>query len=115
MTEFGIYRPCVGIMLINRDGLVFIGRRRGKRPEQPRLAHEWQMPQGGIDPGEDPLHAAHRELREETNVARSSMLAEAPEWHSYDLPEEFSRKSWKGRFLWSTAKMVRLAVRRRRR
>jgi putative (di)nucleoside polyphosphate hydrolase len=88
-------------MLINRDGLVFIGRRRPKRnaSDQSRLGHEWQMPQGGIDPGEAPLQAALRELREETNVISASLLAESPEWHCYDLPEEFARKSWKGRFL----------------
>ena len=100
MTQFSNYRPCVGIMLINRAGLVFVGRRRGKKSaDQLRSAHEWQMPQGGIDAGEDPLRAALRELREETNVSTVSLLAEAPEWHCYDLPEEFSRKSWKGRFL----------------
>ncbi len=100
MTQFGNYRPCVGIMLINHNGLVFVGRRRAKKSaDQLRLAHEWQMPQGGIDPGEDPFRAALRELREETNVCSVSLLAEAPEWHSYDLPEEFSRKSWKGQFL----------------
>ena len=101
MTDFGNYRPCVGIMLINCDGLVFVGRRRPKKhlADQPRLSHEWQMPQGGIDPGEDPFQAALRELREETNVLSASLLAESPEWHSYDLPEQYARKSWKGRFL----------------
>ncbi|VTZ51512.1 RNA pyrophosphohydrolase [Methylocella tundrae] len=99
MTQFGNYRPCVGIMLLNRDGLVFVGRRRSKRPlEQPRVGHEWQMPQGGIDPGENPFDAAMRELREETNVYSASLLAESPDWYTYDLPEEYSRKSWKGRF-----------------
>ncbi len=98
MTQFENYRPCVGIMLLNRDGLVFVGRRRPKKPEQPRLGHEWQMPQGGIDPGEDPIRAALRELREETNVLSASLLAEAPDWYCYDLPEEHARKTWKGRF-----------------
>jgi putative (di)nucleoside polyphosphate hydrolase len=99
VTQFGNYRPCVGIMLLNHDGLVFVGRRRSKKaPDQPRLQHEWQMPQGGIDPGEDPLQAALRELREETNVFSASFLAESPEWYTYDLPSEYSTKSWKGRF-----------------
>ncbi|WP_180982508.1 RNA pyrophosphohydrolase [Methylocella silvestris] len=99
VTQFGNYRPCVGIMLLNRDGLVFVGRRRTKKPlEQPRIGHEWQMPQGGIDPGEDPFQAALREMREETNVASATLLSESPEWYTYDLPDEFSRKSWKGRF-----------------
>ena len=100
MTPAGIYRPCVGIMLINREGLVFVGRRRAKKPADPqRFSYEWQMPQGGIDPGEEPFQAAMRELREETNVFSASLLAETPDWHTYDLPEVFARKSWKGRFL----------------
>jgi len=98
--DFGLYRPCVGIMLVNQDGLVFVGRRRGKKiPEHLRTGHEWQMPQGGIDEGEDPYHAALRELREETNVSSASLLAESPDWLSYDLPPDLSRRSWKGRFL----------------
>ncbi|MEJ0094809.1 MAG: RNA pyrophosphohydrolase [Methylocella sp.] len=97
--QAGNYRPCVGIMLLNRDGLVFVGRRRKKNlPEHLRQGHEWQMPQGGIDVGEDPLQAALRELREETNVLSATLLAESPGWYTYDLPDEFSRKSWKGRF-----------------
>src|SRR5438309_9343773 len=61
------YRPCVGTMVLNRDGLVFIGR-RVEGPEHVDATHPWQMPQGGLDPGEDPLRAALRELREETNI-----------------------------------------------
>jgi len=99
--EFGNYRPCVGIMLLNKEGKVFIGRRRAKKPQlvnAVRSDHEWQMPQGGIDAGEEPYHAALRELAEETNVTSASFLAEAPEWLSYDLPTEFAKKSWRGRF-----------------
>lgn len=97
--DFGNYRPCVGIMLLNRDGLVFIGRRRSKKPgERPQAEHEWQMPQGGIDAGEEPYHAALREMLEETNVSSASLLAETQEWFSYDLPLEFAKKSWKGRY-----------------
>jgi len=86
-------------MLLNRNGLVFIGRRRNKRL-QGHIAtdHEWQMPQGGIDAGEDPYHAALRELLEETNVSSASFLAEAQDWLTYDLPVEFAKKSWKGRY-----------------
>ena len=92
------YRPCVGIMLLNPAGLVFVGRRRSKRiSDQLRQGYEWQMPQGGIDAGEDPYQAALRELREETNVSSTSFLAESPEWYSYDLPAD-AKKSWKGRF-----------------
>jgi putative (di)nucleoside polyphosphate hydrolase len=86
-------------MLFNRDGLVFVGRRRSKNaPEQRTPDYAWQMPQGGIDAGEDPWRAALRELREETNVFSVTLLAEAPEWHSYDLPDAFNKKAWKGRF-----------------
>jgi putative (di)nucleoside polyphosphate hydrolase len=86
-------------MLINRDGLVFVGRRRSKKQaERGRGDHEWQMPQGGIDAGEEPYHAALRELLEETNVSSVSLLAEAGEWLSYDLPAEFAKKSWRGRY-----------------
>ena len=81
------YRPCVGIMVLNRDGLVFIGRRRSEAgPEHVGGGYAWQMPQGGIDPGENPYRAALRELYEETNVRSVSLLAEAPDWYAYDLP-----------------------------
>jgi putative (di)nucleoside polyphosphate hydrolase len=77
------YRPCVGLMVLNRDGLAFIGRRIGG-PEHVDLTHAWQMPQGGIDPGEEPWLAAVRELREETNirsVERIAIWAKAAESH----------------------------------
>jgi putative (di)nucleoside polyphosphate hydrolase len=95
----GQYRPCVGIMLLNQQGLVFIGKRRIKRPSEALGdAHLWQMPQGGIDPGEDPFPAALRELREETNITSVEKLAEAPEWYTYDLPVDASKKAWRGRY-----------------
>ena len=73
------YRPCVGVMVLNRDGLVFIGRRT-EGPEHVDLTHVWQMPQGGIDKGEDPWPAALRELHEETNIRSVEKLAEVPDW-----------------------------------
>ena len=92
------YRACVGIMLFNRSGLVFVGRRRKENiPERLRQGYEWQMPQGGIDAGEDPYQAALRELREETNVSSTTFLAESPDWYCYDLPSDGWRKS-RGRF-----------------
>ena len=94
-----VYRPCVGVMLINPAGLVFVGRRRNKRlVEHVAPGHEWQMPQGGIDPGEDPYAACLRELHEETNVRSVSLIAEAPDWYTYDLPYDVAKKSWRGRF-----------------
>lgn len=93
------YRPCVGIMLFNRDGLVFLGRRRRENiPERLRQGYEWQMPQGGIDAGEEPFDAALRELREETNVSSAALLAESPEWYSYDLPNGAMKKCSRGRY-----------------
>ena len=103
------YRPCVGVMLVNAEGLVFIGRRRNKRqPEHVAPGHEWQMPQGGIDAGEDPYVAALRELHEETNVRSVSMIAEAPDWYSYDLPNDVARKSWRGGYRGQTQKWFAL-------
>ncbi|MCC2975751.1 RNA pyrophosphohydrolase [Sphingomonas sp. PL-96] len=88
------YRPCAGVMLINRDGRVFVGQRIDSTLEA------WQMPQGGIDPGEDALEAALRELREETGVQRDkvSLIGEAPEELTYDLPDDMIGKVWGGRY-----------------
>ena len=103
------YRPCVGVMLVNAQGLVFIGRRRNKRqPEHVAPGHEWQMPQGGIDPGEQPYAAALRELREETNVRSVELIAEAPDWYSYDLPQDVAKKAWRGGYRGQTQKWFAL-------
>jgi len=92
------YRPCVGIMLLNPKKHVFVAKRLDM------IAEAWQMPQGGIDPGEDPLVAARRELHEETNVTSASLIAEAPEWFAYDLPPEVAGQAWKGRYRGQTQK-----------
>jgi putative (di)nucleoside polyphosphate hydrolase len=84
-------------MLINKQGLVFIGQRKLKRDGLPG-DYLWQMPQGGIDAGETPYKAALRELAEETNVRSVSMIAEAPEWYTYDLPLDDTKKAWRGRY-----------------
>ncbi|WP_461476527.1 RNA pyrophosphohydrolase [Pararhodobacter aggregans] len=88
------YRPNVGVMLIDDRGLIFAARRL----DSPVPA--WQMPQGGIDEGEDPRAAALRELQEETGVAPAlvQVLAETPDWLAYDLPPELLGKMWKGRY-----------------
>lgn len=97
------YRPCVGMMMLNTDGLVFVGRRKGGQ-EHVAPGFEWQMPQGGIDEGEAPRTAAERELWEETGVKQVSLLAEAPEWLPYDLPPTVARSAWKGRYRGQTQK-----------
>jgi len=91
------YRPCVGTMVLNRAGRVFVGR-RFDGPEYVDENHAWQMPQGGLDPGEDPYPAALRELAEETNITSVDLLAEAPEWLFYDLPRELVPRAWGGRY-----------------
>jgi len=91
------YRPCVGVMLLNSKGLVFVGRRTGG-PEHVDATHNWQMPQGGLDKDEDPYEGAVRELYEETNVRSVSKLAESREWHAYDLPSRVAKETWKGKY-----------------
>ncbi len=93
-----LYRPCVGIALFNRDGRVFVGRRRVGAKEGP-LRHAWQMPQGGIDPGEAEADAALRELYEETNISSVVPLGEARDWLSYDIPTPLAGLAWKGRYV----------------
>ena len=104
-TEELPYRRNVGAAVFNREGHVFLGRRKKRRGGMELVAgHEWQMPQGGIDGGESPLEAARRELFEETNISHVSLLAEAPDWLSYDLPPEALAGRWKGRYRGQTQK-----------
>jgi len=87
------YRPCVGAVLANTDGKVFIAERLD-------IPGAWQMPQGGIDPGESPREAACRELEEEIGVGAGlvEIAAEYPDWLTYDLPDDLVGKVWKGRW-----------------
>ena len=92
------YRPCVGIMLLNRAGEVWIGRRADGSGEPEGRGSWWQMPQGGIDAHEDPRGAALRELREETGIRTVEIIAEMPHWLYYDLPPHLVGKAWGGRW-----------------
>ena len=92
------YRPCVGVMVLNRQGLVWIGRRADAPDEPEGRGSWWQMPQGGIDPDEDPRAAALRELMEETGLRTVEIVAEHPKWLSYDLPSTRVGKAWGGRW-----------------
>ncbi len=108
MTHKPLYRPCVGVMLLNAQGLAFIGRRKPKGDDDLVAdRYEWQMPQGGIDAGEDPFEAALRELFEETNVRSVALLGESRHWLSYDLPSESSMR-WKGKYVGQTQKWFAL-------
>jgi putative (di)nucleoside polyphosphate hydrolase len=91
------YRPCVGMAVLNRDGHVLIGRRTDG-PEHVDQVHVWQMPQGGIDEGENPYPAALRELHEETNIRSVEKLGEIAEWLYYDLPRDLVGRAWEGRY-----------------
>jgi len=97
------YRPCVGLVVFNRAGLAFIGRRIDG-PEHVDLTHAWQMPQGGIDDGEEPWPAALRELHEETNIRSVERLGEIAEWLSYDIPRDLIGQAWNGRYRGQTQK-----------
>jgi putative (di)nucleoside polyphosphate hydrolase len=86
------YRPCVGIMLFNRDGKVFVGKRIDQTVEG------WQMPQGGIDQGETPKQAVLRELQEEVGTAKAEIIAEMDDWVTYDLPAHLIGVAFHGKY-----------------
>lgn len=103
------YRTCVGVFLVGPSGGVFVGRRRDKnKREHVAPGFEWQMPQGGVDSGEDPYAAALRELHEETNVASTTLIAEAPAWFAYDLPPDVAKEAWRGKYRGQTQKWFAL-------
>jgi putative (di)nucleoside polyphosphate hydrolase len=101
------YRPCVGVLVLNRAGLAFIGRRI-EGPEHIDATHAWQMPQGGIDVGEEPWPAALRELHEETNIRSVERLGEIADWLQYDIPREIVGQAWKGKYRGQTQKWFAL-------
>ena len=100
------YRPCVGLMLLNAEGMIFAGR----RVDNPEDA--WQMPQGGIDKGEEPETAALRELGEETGLSPEhvALLRAHPQWLPYDLPRDLAAKLWKGRYRGQSQKWFALRL-----
>ncbi len=96
--DLSLYRPCVGIALFHSTGLVFLGKRAGVEDGP----YQWQMPQGGIDPGETPAEAALRELEEETGVVRSlvALMDETADWLTYDFPPDIrAQQKNRGRFI----------------
>jgi putative (di)nucleoside polyphosphate hydrolase len=92
------YRPCVGIMLLNAEGHAFVGRRAEGAGAPEGEGNWWQMPQGGVDEGEEPEVAARRELKEETGVSSARFLACTRDWYYYDLPSELIGIAWRGRY-----------------
>ena len=100
------YRKCVGIMILNDQNKVWVGHRpvifndEFKGTDKKR----WQMPQGGIDKGEDPLTAAKREMWEETGITSATLLAQAPQWLDYDLPADMIGDALKGKYCGQTQK-----------
>jgi putative (di)nucleoside polyphosphate hydrolase len=91
------YRPNVGVVLFNPGGLVFVAR-RADTPNAEGSAGGWQLPQGGIDEGEDPRTAVSRELEEEIGTRKADLIGEHPEWLTYDLPPDLQGKAWHGRY-----------------
>lgn len=93
------YRPCVGVMVLNAEGLVWAGRRIAEgNSEYDGSPQLWQMPQGGIDKGETPIEAAWRELYEETGIKSAELIAEARDWFHYDLPAHLIGIGLKGKY-----------------
>jgi putative (di)nucleoside polyphosphate hydrolase len=101
------YRPCVGLTVFNREGLVFVGKRLDG-PEHVDMTHVWQMPQGGLDPGEDPYECGLRELYEETNIRSVAHLGTIDDWLRYDIPRELVGQAWKGKYRGQTQKWFAL-------
>ena len=106
------YRPCVGIMVLNHEGLVWAGKRisNNDRDEYKDEPFKWQMPQGGIDKGEDPKPASLRELYEETGIKSVEYISESKDWLTYDLPEDLIGVGLKGKYRGQTQKWVQFRL-----
>ncbi|WP_431304511.1 RNA pyrophosphohydrolase [Sediminicoccus sp. BL-A-41-H5] len=101
------YRPNVGAVLFNAAGLILVAR-RADMPNAEGSPGGWQLPQGGMDEGEDPAVAVFRELEEEIGTAKAEILAEHPDWLNYDLPPELIGKALGGRYRGQTQKWFAL-------
>ena len=102
------YRPCVGALILNPAGLVWVGHRFDTPHSEEARGTWWQMPQGGIDKGEDPASAVLREVREETAMTSLTIIAELPGWHDYDLPPALKGRMWGGKYRGQTQKWFAL-------
>lgn len=97
--ELHAFRPNVGIILLNAEGLVWLGRRMPPKSGKQDPNHAWQLPQGGMDPGETPEETAARELYEETGVKSTRLLAMTPGWLAYEFPAAYvarKKEKWRG-------------------
>ena len=94
------YRRCVGLVIINKDGLVFVGKRIDSN------LNAWQMPQGGIEKGESPRNAGLREMKEEIGTNNVKLIGEIDNWLNYDIPQKLSSKLWNGKYRGQTQKWL---------
>ena len=92
MSEFKPYRPCVGLLVINKKGLIFIGQRIDNNMDA------WQMPQGGIEEGENIYNAGLREMKEEIGTDNVKLIGEMKEWVKYDIPNKLGKRLWNGKY-----------------
>lgn len=102
MIEYQLrpYRPCIGIVLVNHSRKIFVGQRIDNAVEA------WQMPQGGIDDGEEPLEAGLREMLEEIGTNDVRLIAEHPSWLDYDIPQNLADQLWNGVYRGQTQKWM---------
>jgi putative (di)nucleoside polyphosphate hydrolase len=100
MNHLKPYRNCVGLLVINKNGDVFIGKRIDSN------LNAWQMPQGGIEADEDPKTAGIREMEEEIGTKNAELIGEMSEWLNYDIPENLSHRLWNGKYRGQTQKWL---------
>ena len=100
MNHLKPYRNCVGLLVINKNGDVFIGKRIDSN------LNAWQMPQGGIEDDEDPKTAGIREMEEEIGTKNAELIGEMSEWLNYDIPENLSHRLWNGKYRGQTQKWL---------